>query len=212
MSGKTYWKGKPASTEDLSLGYQPWQRQNMQQAGQMGMDMLKNPYQGFEPIRQQAQQNYAEQGIPLIMQRLTNMGLPMNGSGAFSKQLVMGQQGLDRDLAAQQAQFGQNNISNAMGLLDRGNTRMYETMYNPRQQGFGERIGRQFGENLGRTLTTNGPDWLSQLFGGGGAHNTFGGGQQGGQQGGSGMGMQGGQQNGGMQAVLRALAAAGMGV
>jgi hypothetical protein len=69
-------------------------------------------------------------------------------------------------LNAQKAQWGQNNISNYMNMINQGMTPQYENMYHPRQQGFGERLGRQFGENLGRNLTTGGMDWLQQLLGG----------------------------------------------
>jgi hypothetical protein len=162
MSIKTFFKGKPERIQSIPLGYNPQQQQLFSQLGQMGMQNLQNPYQGFAPIAQQAQERFQQQTIPSIMQRLSNMGLPLNGTNAYAQQLGQAGRGLQGDLAAQQAQFGQGNLQNALAMLGMGLTRQNESMFRERQPGAGELIGKQLFGNL----MTNGPQMLGQALGG----------------------------------------------
>ena len=164
MSIKTYFKGKPASQELINLGYNPQQQQLFSQLGQMGMQGLQDPTKGFEPIQQETMRQFNQDVMPSIMSRIGALG--GGHSSSYGQAGTQAGQDLMTRLNAQKAQFGQNNIQNYMNMIQQGLTRQNETMYHPRQQGFGERIGRQFGENFAKNLTTDGPDFLAKLLGG----------------------------------------------
>lgn len=109
----------------------PEQMQRINQVGQQGMQMLQNPYAGFEPIAQNAINQYQTQVVPSLAERFTSMGKNLPTSGAFTSQLNQSGDQLQKALAAMQAQYGQQQQQNALGLLNFGNQPQFENIYQP---------------------------------------------------------------------------------
>lgn len=75
-----------------------------------------NPGTGFQPIAQQARNQFQQQTVPGLAERFTSMGGGQRSS-AFQGALGSAASGLEQGLASQQAQFGQNQQSQLQNLL-----------------------------------------------------------------------------------------------
>lgn len=96
---------------------------------------LQNPYAGFEPIRQNALNQFQSQFIPSIAERFTSMGNGQRSSG-FQAALQQGASGLASNLAGQQAQYGLQNQGLAQNLLGIGMRPSFEYTYKQPESGF----------------------------------------------------------------------------
>jgi len=104
--------------------FNPQQQNQIQQAGDMGLQGLLNPTKGFEPIAQQARTNFEQQTLPSLAERFTGFGGGNNAlsSPAYGSQLYGAGQNLEGMLAALQAQYGQGQQSHFSNLLGMGLT------------------------------------------------------------------------------------------
>lgn len=102
---------------------------------QLGIQGLQNPYAGFAPIAQQAMDQFSEQDIPGLAHRFTSLGNASLSSPDFAQQLGGAQAGLRRDLAAMQSGYGQQNLQQALQLLQLGLQPQSENVYRPRESG-----------------------------------------------------------------------------
>ncbi len=112
------------SNQQPNFNAQQIQRGNPQQQG--GINQLLNQTlqglqpqnfgSGFQPIAQEARNQFQQQTIPGLAERFTSMGGGQKSS-AFQGALGSAASGLEQGLAAQQAQFGQNQQSQLQNLL-----------------------------------------------------------------------------------------------
>lgn len=116
---KEFLLGSPAGARQMDI-FRPEQQNIMNQLGQMGLSGIQNPYQGFQPIADQARQGFAQQTIPMLAERFTGSTGGRLSSPSFISQLGQAGAGLESNLAAQQAQFGQNQLSALLPLLQLG--------------------------------------------------------------------------------------------
>lgn len=119
------------------------QRQGQQQLLQQGLNQVNNPYQGFEPIADQARTQFNTQTIPSIANRFTNMGEGAQRSSAFQGALGAAGSQFEQGLAAMKSQYGFQNRAQGAQLAGQGLESNFENNY-----------------------TAGGPSWLSSLFGG----------------------------------------------
>jgi hypothetical protein len=107
---------------------------------QQGQQGLQNPYAGFQPIAQQARNQFNQQTIPSLAERFTSMGNASLSSPAFASQLGQAGAGLEEALAALQSQYGMKNQQNALQLLALGLSPSFQNFYQQSQPGFGENL------------------------------------------------------------------------
>lgn len=117
------------------------QMQGQSQALQQALAGLQNPYAGFEPIAQQAQQRFQSQTVPSLAERFTSLG-GQGGqrSSAFQGALGQAGAGLNTDLAALQAQYGLANRSNLLKQLGIGLQPSFENSYGGGPEGQGSEL------------------------------------------------------------------------
>jgi hypothetical protein len=151
--------GLSQTARDFALGqsggveqYQnltPDQQSIIQYLMQLSQEGIENPYEGFDTISQQAQNQFNQQTVPSLAERFTSMGDNSIYSPAFASQIGQAGAGLQGDLAAQRAQYGQQNkqqmIQTLLSLLQPRS----ENIYRPRQAGAFETAGKTALENIG---------------------------------------------------------------
>jgi hypothetical protein len=105
------------------------------EAGNMAMQGLKNPYEGFQPIEQNAREQFQTSTIPSLAERFTSMG---NGqrSSAFQGALGQAGAGLESNLAGLRSQYGLQNRGLSQNLLGQAMQPSFDTMYQQHQPGF----------------------------------------------------------------------------
>lgn len=116
---KKFLVGSPSQGHQIDI-FRPEQQNIMSQLAQMGLSGIQNPTQGFQPIANQARQNFAQQTIPMLAERFTGSTGGRLSSPSFISQLGQAGAGLESNLAAQEAQFGQNQLSALLPLLQLG--------------------------------------------------------------------------------------------
>ncbi len=146
--GKDFLFGVPGGVEQYS-NITPDQQSIIQYLMQLSHQGLENPEEGFDPISQQARNQFNQQTIPSLAERFTSMGNNALSSPAFASQLGQAGAGLESDLASQRAQYGQQNkqqmIQTLLSLLQPRS----ENVYRPRQSGAFENIGNAALGNIG---------------------------------------------------------------
>ncbi len=113
----------------------PQAMQALMQLLQGGMQGLQDPYAGFDPIAQQAQEQFQSETVPSIAERFTAAGGGQNSS-AFQGALGSAGSGLQRQLAAMKSEYGMQNRGGLLNQLQLGLTPQFETQFRPRQKGF----------------------------------------------------------------------------
>lgn len=113
----------------------PEQQNVLKLLQQMGIQGLENPYAGFAPIAQQAVNQFNQQTVPSLAERFTSMSNASLSSPSFISQLGQAGAGLQQDLAAMQAGYGQQNIQQALQLLQMALQPQSENVYRPRESG-----------------------------------------------------------------------------
>lgn len=126
--------GQPGGLEQVST-VTPQQQGILQLLQQLGIYGLQNPYEGFEGIEQQARRQFNEQTVPSLYERFAGMGNNALSSGTLTSQLSQAGAGLESDLAAQKAQYGQQNMQQILQLLQLGLNPQTENVYRPGQNG-----------------------------------------------------------------------------
>jgi len=128
-----FFGGTPSSIEQIQR-FGPEQSQGFMQALQQAMAQLQNPTAGFEPIAADARRNFQEETVPGIAERFA--GMDATRSSAFTNALGSAGAGLESQLSAQKAQYGQNQQGISQNLLGLGLTPQYESFYHKEQPGF----------------------------------------------------------------------------
>jgi hypothetical protein len=125
--------------QNMQFGYyNPEQQQMFQQMLQSGQNMWQNPYEGFEPIRQNALNTFNQQVVPGLAERFGAMTGGAMSSPAFASQLGAAGQQLSQGLAGMESQYGQQNRQQALQAMQMGGSRQFENMFMPRQPGLVE--------------------------------------------------------------------------
>lgn len=128
-------KNKPEQFQQVQK-FNPQQQQALNSVLQQAMGKLGQPMgQGFEPIAQQARQQFGEQTVPSIAERFSGLGAGSQRSSAFGQTLGQAGAGLEGQLAGQQAQFGLQEQQLLQQLLGLGLTPQFDTFYKPETPG-----------------------------------------------------------------------------
>jgi hypothetical protein len=131
---KEFAVGTPDTVEQYST-VNPQQQAILQLLQQLGIQGLQNPYAGFEPIAQQAQNQFNQQTVPTLAERFSSLGSNNISSPAFASQLGQAGAGLSTDLAAMQSGYGQQNIQQLLQMLQLGLQPQSENIFRPGQPG-----------------------------------------------------------------------------
>ncbi len=112
-----------------------------------GTQQLQNPYAGFEPIGQYAQNKFKTESIPGLAERFTALGGSdtRGQSSDFAGMLSGAQSDFDLGLAGLRSQYGQQNQQNALQMIQAGLTPQHEQIY----FGQGPQVGNQLLEQAG---------------------------------------------------------------
>jgi len=164
--------GTPAQTQQFQR-FNPQQQNVLNQLLSQGFSGLQNQQQfDFNPIEQQAKQQFQSDIVPSIAERFTAMGSGPRSSN-FAATLGGAGAGLAQSLAALKSQIGlqqqgqqQNLLQN---LLQLGLTPQFENAYTPEQPGFAESAGAPILQGLGQALPYLLPLLLGGATGGAGA-------------------------------------------
>lgn len=127
--------GAPDELQQTAI-YSPEQQQTMQQLLSMGLGGLKQTPFSFEPIANQARQNFSQKTIPSIAERFTALG--GQRSSAFNQALGSAGAGLETDLASLGSQYNLAQQGNLLKLLLTGLQPQYENSF---RQGSGGLLG-----------------------------------------------------------------------
>jgi hypothetical protein len=130
-----------------------------------GMAQIQNPYQGFQPIANNAIGQFNRQVVPSLAERFSSLGNNSLSSPAFGSQMQGASDDLQERLAAMQAQYGLQQQDLGQRLFGMGQSPEFENVY-----------------------TAGGDNWLSSILGNlgqgmgsvgmMGAKQQYGGGQQ----------------------------------
>ncbi len=115
----------PEGQQALSR-FSPEQQQALSQSLKSGRNRIDNPSQGFEPIRENAIQDWEQRAIPSIMHRLSVGGDNALSSPVLHSQLAGSRANLSSDLSALEAQFGQRNQQLGLDELRLGLSPQYD--------------------------------------------------------------------------------------
>ena len=132
--------GASTQTHQLSR-FNPTQTNMMNQLGQQGFKGLQGLNSSFEPIAQQARENFAQVGIPSIAERFTSGlggGSKLQGgqrSSAFGQSLGQGASGLESSLAAGQSEHNARQQDYFKSLLSLGLQPQFENAVEPGTEG-----------------------------------------------------------------------------
>lgn len=106
------------------------------QAGNLAMQGLQNPYEGFEPIEQNARTQFQTSTVPSIAERFTSMGSGGQRSSAFQGALGQAGVGLESNLAALRSQYGLQNRDLSQRLLGQALEPNFDTRFVQHEPGF----------------------------------------------------------------------------
>jgi hypothetical protein len=110
--------------------------QGIDQLLQMGLQGLKNPTQGFDPIEQRARSQFQQNTVPSLAERFSSMGKNSLSSGAFATQVGQAGAGLEEALAAMRAQYGLQSQGQNLNLAQLGLTPQFQNYQMQGQPGF----------------------------------------------------------------------------
>ena len=134
--------GKPKQAQTTQLPtINPEQQAWRSQTGQMAMQGLQDPSQGFDPIAQRARSQFQTQTIPSLAERFTGFGQGGQRSSDFMGAAAGAGADLEEGLSAQGAQFGLQNRGLLQQLLGMGMQPGFENIYQPEQMGGLQRFG-----------------------------------------------------------------------
>jgi hypothetical protein len=114
----------------------PQQQQLQTQAGNLAFEGLKNPTTGFQPIEQQAREQFQTSTIPSLAERFTSMGSGGQRSSAFQGALGQAGAGLEGNLAALRSEYGLRQQGLSQNLLGQALHPNFENYYQPNSPGF----------------------------------------------------------------------------
>jgi len=146
MAGELDWLFGGNNTVKQNQLRTPQQNNIINQAGSMGLQGLQNLNTSFEPIANQARQNFAQKTIPSLAERFTSAG--GQRSSAFGQQLGGAGAQLESDLAAQQSQHNQGQQQLFQQLAALGLTPQFENYTEQGQQGLLPNLFSNFSQAL----------------------------------------------------------------
>lgn len=114
----------------------PQQLSLQSQAGNIAMQGLQNPYEGFEPIEQRARTQFQTSTVPTLAERFTSMGSGGQRSSAFQGALGQAGAGLESNLAALRTDYGLQNRSLSQDLLRQALQPNFDTRFVQHEPGF----------------------------------------------------------------------------
>ena len=109
------------------------------QALQMALQGLQNPYSGFDPIERRELQRYQQETVPGLAERFTAMGGGQHSS-AFEQAMRGGGIDLGNQLAALRSQYGLQQQGQMQNLLGMGLQPQFENTYMGGQPGLIEQL------------------------------------------------------------------------
>ncbi len=139
-------KPRQQNVSKLSPQQLGWQTQ----AGNMALQGLQNPTQGFEPIEQQARTQFQTSTVPSLAERFTSMGSGGQRSSAFQGALGQAGAGLESNLAALRAQYGLQSRGLSQNLLGQAIQPNFDTVFQQHQPGFLESVFGGLSGQLGQ--------------------------------------------------------------
>lgn len=173
-----FFTGTPSQVNQVPT-VSPDQLKILQYLMQQGQQQLQNPYQGFEPIAEQARSQFGRYTAPSLAERFTAMGGGALNSSGYQQAQERAKTDLELGLAAQQAQYGMQNRNQALQQLSQGLIPQFQNIVSPGQPG----LLQEFLPSLGRAgasaiggLASGGPvggaiggigSLIASLFGGG---------------------------------------------
>jgi hypothetical protein len=116
--------GTPEGQQSFSR-FSPEQQQELSNLLKSGRAGLENPTKGFEPIRQNALNTFFKDVVPGLSHQFSASGSNSPNSGTLQSQLSGAGATLSSNLAAQEAQFGQNNQEHFLRQLQLGLSPQY---------------------------------------------------------------------------------------
>jgi hypothetical protein len=107
--------------------YSPEQMARQEQTGKMGQEGLQKDPFNFAPIKAATMEDYYQNLMPQLMERLAGLGGNQNDSGILN---TLGQSGisLERQLAGDEQKYNQMSGDRYLQMFDQGNKPQYENM------------------------------------------------------------------------------------
>jgi hypothetical protein len=131
--------GQPARIEQIPR-YLPQQQDILKMLMNQGASGIKNQYAGFEPIEQLARSNFQNQTVPSLAERFTSMGQNKISSPAFASQIGGASANLEEALAALKSQYGMQQRSQFMDMLQMGLSPFHENVQLNSEPGMMQKI------------------------------------------------------------------------
>ena len=125
--------GEPGEVQKHST-VTPEMQQVLRYLQQMGIFNFENLYDEFDPIEEQAQSGF-NRDINSLAHRFTSLGSAGLDSPDFAASAGAAAGDFRTNLAAQRAQWGQQNKQNALQQLQAGLGQQVENVYRPQQNG-----------------------------------------------------------------------------
>jgi hypothetical protein len=146
---KGFFKGTKPEFQQIPT-QTPQGMQALQQLLESGLGGLQNPYEGFDPIAEEAIEEFHTQTVPSIAERFSSLGTGgSQRSSAFSQSLGNAGAGLSKGLAALKAQYGLQNRNALLSQLQLGLAPQFQTIHDPGKPGFFKNIGNYLAGNIG---------------------------------------------------------------
>jgi hypothetical protein len=122
--------GKESAVEQIA-NFSPEEMEIFNQVLQGSLGQFQNPTQGFEPIENEARQNFYNKTVPGIAEQFTASSGGRLSSPLFAQQLGTAGAGLESVLAAQKADYGMKNRFQGLQGLQLGLTPKFTNYVTP---------------------------------------------------------------------------------
>ena len=130
------WGNKPAEQKQIPR-FTPQQSEAQNALLMQALAGLQDPTKGFAPIEQQARSQFSQRTIPGIAERFA--AADAQRSSGFQQALGQAGAGLEENLASSRAQYGQNQLSQLLNMLNLGLQPQFDTGITPAgKNAFGE--------------------------------------------------------------------------
>jgi hypothetical protein len=162
---KDMFMGRPEMLQQFQQ-FEPDQQQGLQQLLQRGLGGIDQF--DFAPIEQQARTNFAQNTMPSIAERFTQLGGGNSlGSGARERMMAGAQSGLEENLAAMKSNYNLQREPMMQNYLKMGMMPRFDSRVQERQQGLFETMGgplmKQGVEAGGQAAISKFLPWLMAL-------------------------------------------------
>jgi hypothetical protein len=155
-----FFSGTPGGIGEMGK-FNPQQLDALRQILGMGIQQYQNPYEGFEPIRQDIGNYFKSDILPHIQNQFNAQTGGHYSSGILGSNIARGTQGLAEKLASVQAQYGQEGRRNALGLISQGLQPLTNQFQQQGQQG----LWGQLAPTIGKAALGAGAGYLGSSGG-----------------------------------------------